>query len=70
MSRDPKCFTTDRDAALALLNGGVRLTRRAGQFLGGIVAGPSGSLSDAQAKWLDSLLKKADLPCVDPDGGQ
>lgn len=54
-------FTTHREAALALLNSTVRLTRKAGSFLGQLVADPS-PLSEAQTDWLGKLLEKAGLP--------
>lgn len=54
-------FQSHRDAALALLNGDNRLTRKAGSFLGqcAVDANP---LSDAQREWLDTLLERAGLP--------
>lgn len=54
-------FTSHRAAALALLNGGYRLSRKAGQFLGQIAVDPS-PLSELQADWLAKLLDKAGLP--------
>ena len=54
-------FPTHRGAALALLNGKCRLSRKAGQFLGQLVVDPA-PMSDAQADWLDKLLTRAGLP--------
>ena len=56
-----KPFRRHRQAALALLNGDSRLSRKAGQFLGQIAVDPS-PLSEAQADWLAKLLDKAGLP--------
>lgn len=55
---------TQREAALALLNSdpaAVRLTRKAGSFLGQLVADPT-PMSSAQADWLDTLLDRVGLP--------
>ena len=54
-------FPNHRLAALALLNGGFRLSRKAGQFLGQIAVDPA-PLSELQADWLAKLLDKAGLP--------
>ena len=54
-------FTSHRDAALAVLNGNNRLSRKSGQFLGQLAVDPS-PLSDAQADWLAKLLDRAALP--------
>ena len=54
-------FTNHREAALALLNGNHRLSRKAGQFLGQLVVDPS-PMSEAQAEWLAKLLDRAGLP--------
>ncbi len=54
-------FTSQRDAALALLNSGVRLTRKAGSFLGQLAV-DSTPLSEAQESWLATLLERANLP--------
>lgn len=56
-----RTFTDHRDAALALLNGGYRLTRKSGQFLGQLAVDPS-PMSEAQADWLTKLLLKHALP--------
>ena len=46
-----KPFANHRDAALALLNGNHRLSRKAGQFLGQLAV-DSTPMSEAQADWL------------------
>jgi hypothetical protein len=56
-------FPNHRAAALALLNGNHRLTRKAGQFLGQLVV-ESTPLSEDQADWLGKLLDRAALPPV------
>lgn len=56
-----RAFTTHREAALALLSGNHRLSRKAGQFLGQLAVDPS-PMSEAQADWLAKLLIKAGLP--------
>lgn len=61
-------FPNHRVAALALLNGNVRLTRKAGQFLGQLAVDAT-PLSEAQADWLGKLLERADLPPL-AKGGQ
>jgi hypothetical protein len=62
-------FTTHRAAALALLNGEGRLTRKAGSFLGQCVC-DSTPLSDAQCDWLQSLLDRAGLPPLATEGAR
>jgi len=54
-------FTDHRAAARACFNASDNLTRRAGQFLGGI-AHDGTPLSPAQREWLDQLLERAGLP--------
>ena len=54
-------FPDHRAAALALLNGTSRLSRKAGQFLGQLAVDPS-PMSEAQADWLGKLLERAGLP--------
>lgn len=54
-------FANHRDAALALLCGNHRLSRKAGQFLGQLAVDPS-PMSEAQADWLAKLLDRAGLP--------
>ena len=62
-------FPNHRSAALALLNSGVRLSRKAGQFLGQIAVDPS-ELSQAQSDWLVKLLANAGLPPLATGGAQ
>lgn len=62
-------FSNHRSAALALLNSGVRLSRKAGQFLGQIAVDPT-TLSEAQLDWLGKLLEKASLPPLATGGLQ
>ena len=54
-------FSDHRQAALALLNGTSRLSRKAGQFLGQLAVDPL-PMSEAQADWLAKLLDRAGLP--------
>jgi len=54
-------FKSPRDAALAVLNSGCSVTRKAGSFLGQVVVDPA-PLSEKQADWLDVLLERAGLP--------
>lgn len=54
-------FSDHRAAALALLNGNNRLSRKAGQFLGQLAV-DSTPMSEAQANWLAKLLDRAGLP--------
>lgn len=54
-------FEDHRTAALALLNGDHRLTRKAGSFLGQCTVDPQ-PLSSAQREWIDTLLIRAGLP--------
>lgn len=53
-------FPEHRQAALVLLNGNYRLSRKAGQFLGQLAVDPS-PMSDAQADWLAKLLERNGL---------
>ena len=62
-------FTNQRDAALALLNSGTRLTRKAGSFLGQLCC-DSTPMTDAQESWLASLLERAELPPFSNGGDQ
>jgi hypothetical protein len=59
MSEQP--FTSQREAALALLNSGCRLSRKAGQFLGQLVADAT-PMSELQLSWISKLLNRAGLP--------
>jgi hypothetical protein len=54
-------FSDHRTAALALLNGHHRLTRKAGQFLGQLAVDPA-PLTAAQTDWLGKMLKRVGLP--------
>jgi hypothetical protein len=54
-------FSDHREAALALLNGDNRLSRKAGQFLGQLAVDPT-TMSERQAGWLAKLLDRAGLP--------
>lgn len=57
-------FPNHHDAALALLNKGGRLTRKAGSFLGQCVVDPT-PLTEAQSSWITTLLERAELPPLD-----
>ena len=63
-----KPFDTQRAAALALLNSGARLTRKAGSFLGQLAVDPT-PMSPAQREWIETLLTRNDLPQL-ADGGR
>lgn len=58
-----RAFPDHRQAALALLCGNHRLSRKAGQFLGQLAVDPS-PISEAQAHWLGKLLDRAGLPSL------
>ena len=60
-------FTHHRAAALALLNSGIVLTRKAGSFLGQLVTDAT-PMTAAQRDWLGKLLERASLPPLG-DGG-
>ena len=60
-------FPDHRRAALALLNGNHRLSRKAGQFLGQLAVEPS-PMSDKQRDWLSRLLTKHGLPPMHGEG--
>jgi hypothetical protein len=62
-------FTDHRQAALALLNGSFRLSRKAGQFLGQLAVDPA-PMSERQAIWLAKLLDRAGLPPLAEGGAQ
>ncbi|MFN2099431.1 hypothetical protein [Altererythrobacter sp. MF3-039] len=64
-----KAFSNQREAALALLNGGYRLTRKAGQFLGQIAVDPA-PMSEKQSDWLAKLLERFELPPLAKGGAQ
>lgn len=59
-------FADHSAAALALLNRGERLSRKAGSFLGQCAVDPT-PLTPAQAAWLATLLERAGLPVVAGD---
>lgn len=54
-------YKSSRKAALGVLNSGIRLTGKGGQFLGQLAADDPKQLSDKQLAWLHGLLKRADL---------
>ena len=62
-------FTDHRSAALALLNGLSRLSRKAGSFCGQLAVDPT-PMSSAQRDWLDTLLERAELPPLDEEVGR
>ena len=62
-------FPDHRQAALALLTGNHRLSRKAGQFLGQLAVDPS-PVSEKQADWLANLLDRANLPPLAKGGAQ
>ena len=62
-------YPNHRQAALALLNGNHRLSRKAGQFLGQLAVDPS-PMSEAQAVWLSKLLDRASLPPLAEGGAK
>lgn len=62
-----RTFPDQRQAALALLNGTSRLSRKAGQFLGQLAV-DSTPMSEAQADWLAKLLERAGLPALAKGG--
>lgn len=62
-------FPDHRAAALALLNGTSRLSRKAGQFLGQLAV-DSTPMSKAQADWLAKLLDRAGLPPMAEGGAE
>ena len=62
-------FSDHRAAALAVLNGNQRLSRKAGQFLGQLAV-DSAPMSEAQADWLAKLLERAGLPPLADGGAQ
>lgn len=56
-------FPDHRQAALALLTADVRLTRKAGSFLGQLVVDPT-PMTPAQLDWLLALLDRAGFPLL------
>lgn len=61
-------ISNNRAAALALLNSNIRMTRKAGQFLGQVAVDPA-PLTPSQADWLHKLLDRAGLPPMAAGGG-
>lgn len=61
-------FPNHRLAALTLLNGNYRISRKAGQFLGQLAVDAT-PMSEAQAAWLDKLLDRSGLPPL-AEGGE
>lgn len=62
--------TRRRTAALAILQGDCRLTRKAGSFLGQCVADPS-PLTDKQHEWFLQLAERAGVELEgDNDNGR
>lgn len=64
-----RSFPDHRKAALALLNGDHRLSRKAGGFLGQLAV-DSAPMSKKQADWLAQLLDRADLPPLAAGGSE
>ncbi|QIK77974.1 hypothetical protein G7077_02650 [Sphingomonas piscis] len=62
-------FPDQRSAALALLNAGGRLTRKAGSFLGQLAVDPT-PMTEAQSDWLTTLLERAGLPPLAKENAQ
>ena len=62
-------FPDHRQAALALLNGNHRLSRKAGQFLGQLAVDPS-PMSGAQTDWLVKLRDRNGRPSLAEEGSQ
>lgn len=60
-------FQARRGAAMLVLTSANGLTRKAGSFLGQCVVDPT-PLSEAQAKWLDTLLERAGYPALGVEG--
>ena len=56
-----RTYPDHRQAALALLNGSYRLSRKAGQFLGQLAVDRA-AMSEAQTAWLERLLERNGLP--------
>jgi hypothetical protein len=56
-------FTNHRQACFAVLNSGLALNRREGQFLGGEACNDK-PMSEKQTAWLAKLLDRAGLPSL------
>lgn len=61
-------FADHRSAALALLNGSSRLSRKGGSFLDQCCVDET-PLSEGQLQWLQTLLERAGLPPL-AEGGE
>ena len=66
-SGDGQPFDNQRGAAFAILKSGVKLSRKAGSFLGQCVVDPT-PLTEKQRDWLCTMLARAELPPL-ADGG-
>ena len=64
-----RSYPDHRQAALALLNGNHRVSRKAGQFLGQLAVDTT-PMSAAQADWLAKLLDRAGLPPMAEGGAK
>lgn len=64
---DGQPFANQRGAAFAILKSGVKLSRKAGSFLGQCVVDPT-PLTEKQRDWLCTMLARAELPPL-ADGG-
>lgn len=60
-------YSSQRHAALALLNRGGSFTRKAAHFLGQLALDAS-PMTEAQSQWLDKLLARAGLPPFEEGG--
>lgn len=56
-------FDNQRGAAFAILKSGVKLSRKAGSFLGQCVVDPT-PLTEKQRDWLCTMLARAELPSL------
>lgn len=61
-------FASPQEAARALIASSFPLTRRSGQFVGGIIYDPTPP-TEKQLKWLVDLLDRAGLPTL-ANGGE
>lgn len=64
-----RSFDNQRGAALALLKSGVKLSRKAGSFLGQCSVDPT-RLTAKQQDWLATMLARAGLPPLANGGDQ
>lgn len=65
----PTTYPTPQAAALALLQSGTRMSRKAGSFCGQTVVDDT-PLTPAQRDWLDTLLDRAGLPPIAGEVGR